>query len=174
MKLEKLISSYVVYSGKIFDVEQRKVELPDGRKGLYDIVKSPNACAIVAIDEDDNVVMVKQYRQSAQRCLLEIPAGKIDKGEDPKECALRELQEETGYKAKKIEKLFSIRMSPGFCTEVIHIYKATQLTLGKTDFDENEFIETIKIPLNDICDMIKNCEIEDAKTISGILTIIKR
>jgi ADP-ribose pyrophosphatase len=130
MKLdEQLICKKTVYSGKIFDVEQRKVTLPDGREGHYDIVKSSDACAIVAIDDDNNVIMVNQYRQSAEKILLEIPAGKIDPNEDPDVCALRELAEETGYRAEKVEKLASVRVSPGFLTEVIHIYKATGLSL---------------------------------------------
>jgi ADP-ribose pyrophosphatase len=118
--------------------------------------------------------MVNQYRQSAEKVLLEIPAGKIDPGEDPDVCALRELAEETGYSAEKVEKLASVRVSPGFLTEVIHIYKATGLTLGDTNFDEDEFIETIKIPLSKTSDMIKNGEIEDGKTISGLLMVMKR
>lgn len=175
MKLdEQLICKKTVYSGKIFDVEQRTVKLPDGREGIYDIVKSFDACAIVALDDDDNVIMVNQYRQSAKKVLLEIPAGKIDPGEDPDVCALRELAEETGYRANSIKKLASIRVSPGFVTEVIHIYKATGLTLGDTDFDDDEFIEITKIPLSSVYDMISSGEIEDAKTISGLLMVMKR
>ncbi len=168
---EKILDKKTVYSGKIFDVEQRTVELPDGRQTLYDIVKNPNACAVVALDEDDNVIMVRQFRQSAGKVLLEIPAGKIDKGENPDICAERELKEETGYEAQKIEKLFGVRVSPGFSTEIIYIYKATGLTLGETDFDEDEFIETEKIPLKKLYEMIKKGEIEDAKTVSGILAL---
>ena len=173
MQLEQQVKSKkTLYTGKVFDIEQIKVTLPDDREGTYDIVKSPNACAIVALDEEENVIMVKQYRPSANKVLWEIPAGKIDEGEEPEPCAIRELQEETGYIAGNIESLFSIRVSPGFCTEVIHIYKATELTLGKTDFDDDEFIETTKIPLIQVLKMIKNGEIEDAKTISGILAVI--
>jgi len=168
---EKLINTKTIYSGKIFDVQQRMIELPDGRQTQYDIVKNPNACAIVALDSDDNVIMVRQFRQSAGKILLEIPAGKIDKGEDPDNCAARELKEETGYSAQKIERLFGARVSPGFSTEIIFIYKATELTLGETDFDEDEFIETEKVPLEKAYKMIKKGEIEDGKTISGILAL---
>ena len=168
---EKLISSKTIYNGKIFDVQQRNIELPDGRQTVYDIVKNPNACAVVALDEDENVIMVRQYRQSAGKVLLEIPAGKIDEGEEPDTCAARELQEETGYAAQKIERLFGMRVSPGFSTEIIYIYKATKLTLGKTNFDEDEFIETIKVPLKKLYEMIIKGEIEDGKTISGVLAL---
>ncbi len=172
MKLKgQLIDEKTLYSGKIFDVKQAKVELPDGRLGIYDIVKSPDACAVVALDDNNNVIMVKQYRPSAEKIMLEIPAGKIDEGEDPAKCALRELSEETGYRAQEIEKLFSIHVSPGFCTEIIHIFKAAKLTLGDTDFDDDEYIQMVKIPLEKTYDMIKNGEIEDAKTISGLLAM---
>lgn len=168
---EKLLKTETIYDGKIFDVQQRTIELPDGRRTVYDIVKNPNACAVVAMDDDDKVIMVRQFRQSAGKVLLEIPAGKIDEGEDPDTCAVRELQEETGYLANTIEKLFGIRVSPGFSTEIIHIYKATGLTPGDTNFDEDEFIETIKVPIKELYNMIKKGEIDDAKTISGILAV---
>ena len=168
---EKLIGNKTIYSGKIFDVQQRAIELPDGRQTVYDIVKNPNACAIVALDRDDNVIMVRQFRQSAGKVLLEIPAGKIDRGEDPDTCAARELREETGYTAQNIERLFGARVSPGFSTEIIYIYKATGLSLGETSFDEDEFIETVKVPLKEAREMIKKGEIEDGKTISGVLAV---
>ncbi|MCK5129243.1 MAG: NUDIX hydrolase [Clostridiales bacterium] len=174
MKLiENIISRKKVYQGKIFDVEQRLVTLPNQKEGIYDIVQSADACAIVALDAQGNVILVNQFRQSAEKVLLEIPAGKIDVGEDPDKCAARELQEETGYEAGKIAKLFSIRVSPGFCTEIIHIYKASELVAGKTAFDEDEFIETIKVPLDEAINMIQQGIIEDAKTIAGLLAVDK-
>lgn len=168
---EKLINTETIYNGKIFDVELRKIELPDGRQTVYDIVKNPNACAIVALDGEGSVIMVRQYRQSAGKVLLEIPAGKIDEGEDPDTCAARELSEETGYTAQNIERLLSARVSPGFSTEIIYIYKATGLTPGDTNFDEDEFIETVKVPIDEAYKMIKKGEIEDGKTISGVLAV---
>ena len=171
---EKLIKTDTIYNGKIFDVQQRTIELPDGRQTVYDIVKNPNACAVVALDDDDNVVMVRQFRQSAGKVLLEIPAGKIDEGEDPDTCASRELAEETGYSADKIDRLFGIRVSPGFSTEIIYIYEAYGLTLGATNFDEDEFIEMEKVPLKTLHEMILKGEIEDAKTISGILAVYNK
>jgi ADP-ribose pyrophosphatase len=168
---EKLIETETIYTGRIFNVELRKIKLPDGRQTVYDIVKNPNACAIVALDGEDNVIMVRQFRQSAGKVLLEVPAGKIDEGEDPDACAARELAEETGYTAQKIERILSARVSPGFSTEIIYIYKATGLTPGETDFDEDEFIETVKVPLKKAYGMIKKGEIEDGKTISGVLAV---
>ncbi len=168
---EKLINLETIYEGKIFDVQQRLIELPDGRQTVYDIVKNPNACAVVPMDDDGNVIMVRQFRQSAGKVLLEIPAGKIDEGEDPDTCAVRELQEETGYIAGNIEKLADMRVSPGFSTEIIYIYKAENLEIGETNFDEDEFIETVKLPLSEVYRMITKGEIEDGKTICGILAV---
>ena len=173
MKLEqKIISQETVFEGKVFDIEKVRVKLPDGRCGTYDIVKTSDACAVVALDDMQNVIMVRQFRQSAEKVLLEIPAGKIDEGEEPKECAVRELQEETGYKAGNIEKILSIRVSPGYTTEVIHVYKATELAISDTNFDEDEFIETVKIPVDEVIEMIKKGEIEDGKTIAAIFAAI--
>ncbi len=168
---EKLIKIETIYEGKIFDVQQRLIKLPDGRETVYDIVKNPNACAVVPMDDEGNVIMVRQYRQSAGKVLLEIPAGKIDEGENPDKCAVRELQEETGYIAGNIEKVVDMRVSPGFSTEIIYIYKAYNLTQGETNFDEDEFIETEKIPLEDMYQRVIKGEIEDGKTICGILAV---
>lgn len=117
--------------------------------------------------------MVRQYRITADKILLEIPAGKIDAGESPLECVNRELKEETGYIAKNIKFLFAPLVSPGFATEHIHIYLATDLTLDEIDLDDDEFVETVKIPLAKAVDMIMNDEIEDSKTISGILAVAR-
>ncbi len=167
----KIISEKKIYKGKIFDINQLNVTLPDDRARVYDVLETSNACAVLALDDKDNIVLITQYRPSAGKIMLEIPAGKIDEGEKPETCAVRELKEETGYTAGKIEKMFSMYVSPGYSTEIIHIYKATKLTLGTTDFDEDEFIETTKIPLKDAIEMIENGDIEDAKTISAILAV---
>lgn len=116
---QKTIESKTVYRGPIFHVEKHKVELPNKKIGTRDIVVNPNACAIVALDNDMNVIMVYQYRDSAQKVLAEIPAGKIDGDEDPFDCAKRELQEETGYISDNMVLLFKSRVSLGFSTEII-------------------------------------------------------
>ncbi|MBN2882520.1 MAG: NUDIX hydrolase, partial [Clostridia bacterium] len=114
---EKFISKETVYKGSFMEVEKRKYALCNGREAYRDIVVHPQACAVVAIDGDDNLYLVKQYRAAFDRILLEIPAGKMDPGELPEECVKRELEEETGLTAKKFTLLSSIAVSPGFCTE---------------------------------------------------------
>ena len=167
--LEKKINRETLLKGVIFNVERHTVLLPNGVEAIRDVVVNPNASAIVAIDKENNVIMVKQFRITEEKIMLEIPAGKIDKGEDPLQCAVRELREETGYTAKEIKFLFAPMVSPGFATEHIHIYMAMDLTLGDIDPDEDEFVETVKVPIKEVIDMIMNGEIEDAKTISGVL-----
>ncbi len=172
MRLEETpISSEVVYEGKIFYVEKRMVRLPNGKEARRDIVVNPNATAIVALDDEDRVIMVKQYRESAGRIMLEIPAGKMDPGEDPETCAIRELREETGYRAKSLTKLMGMRVSPGFSSEIIYLFVARDLDLGEVDPDEDEFVEVVKIPLKELVEMIMRGEIEDGKTIAGILAV---
>ncbi len=166
---EQKISSEVIYEGVIFNVEKQRVILPNGNEAVRDIVVNPNASAIVAIDNNNNVIMVKQYRTSNNRIMLEIPAGKLDKGEKPIECAKRELREETGYIPENINFLFSPMVSPGFSTEHIHIFMATNLSLGETDPDDDEFVEVVKLPITEAIEKIMNGQIEDGKTISGIL-----
>lgn len=168
---EKRLSRETVYKGAIFYVEKRMVRLPNGKEARRDIVVNPNATAIVALDDEDRVIMVKQYRESAGRVMLEIPAGKMDEGEDPETCASRELREETGYTAKSLKRLFASRVSPGFSSEIIYTYLAEGLELGDTDPDEDEFVETLKMPLGEVVDMILRGEIEDGKTIAGILAV---
>ena len=166
---EKTISEKTIYDGIIFSVKQKKVLLPNNKEALRDLVVNQNASAIVPIDANSNVIMVKQYRTTAETVMLEIPAGKLDAGEDPIECAARELREETGYSAEKIDFLFSPMVSPGFSTERIHIFMATNLTSGDIDPDEDEFVETVKIPILKVIEMIMSGEISDSKTVSGVL-----
>lgn len=171
---ENRISSKTIYSGPIFDVETHDVILPNGKQAKRDIVVNPNAAAIVAIDDQQRIILVRQYRDSAQRIMLEIPAGKMDPGEDAITCARRELREETGYVATNMESLFAMRVSPGFSSEIIHIMLATDLQLGDTDPDEDEFVEVMHMPIEEITAMIMKGDIQDGKTIAGVLGCIQR
>lgn len=143
-----------------------EVELPDGSRSKRNLIEHPGAAAILPILDDGKILLVKQYRKAIESETLEIPAGKLDKGEAPEVCAKRELEEETGYKAKNIEYLGKIATAPGFCNEIIHLYKATGLTKGEKHTDEDEFTENILVTMDELKKMIKEGEIIDCKTLS--------
>lgn len=170
MKLEeKLLTQDIVYHGKIFDVECCNVQLPNGREARRDLVRNTNAVAVVALTPEGEVILVRQYRLSAKRVMLEIPAGKLEIGEDPQAGALRELEEETGYRAGAIRPLMTYRGSVGFVCEAIYIFVATDLVLGQTHPDEDEFVTVEKIPLEEAAQRCATGQWEDGKTIAGIL-----
>ena len=166
---EKTLERKQIYEGNIIKVESLTVSLPDGKEASRDIVLHPGASVIIPISENGEIYMVTQYRKPIEKVSLEIPAGKLDKGEDPEVCAKRELKEETGLEAGTIKHLISIHSTPGFCNEVLHLYVAMDLKEGDSCADEDEFISCEKIPANKLLDMVLNHEITDAKTIIGIL-----
>lgn len=166
---EKTLSSDPIYSGRVIKVAVDSVELPNGQTSKREVVRHPGAVAIVAIDAEDKLVMVEQYRYAAGKVLLEIPAGTLTPGEDPDACAGRELQEETGYKPGKLEKLGSIFLAPGYSTEVIHLYLATDLVESRLDMDEDEFIEVTRLTWAEVLERITTNAIQDAKTISAVM-----
>ena len=166
---ETYISGETVYNGKFITVEKRKYELCDGKEAQRDIVVHPEACAVVALDGNGDIYLVEQYRAAFDKILLEIPAGKLDPGETPKKALVRELQEETGLTAEKFTRMTSIAVSPGFCTEVIHIYLAENLTQGDTNPDDDEHLLVSKMSLSEAKNAIFEGRFSDAKTITGIL-----
>lgn len=166
---EETISSEMIYEGAIMNVRRDKVTVKDGQTSFREIVEHNGGAAVVALKEDGKVVMVKQFRKPFERDVLEIPAGKIEIGEDPEVTVIRELKEETGYTADHVELLCKYAPSVGYTTEVLYIYKATGLTPGETDFDPQEALDTIEMPLEEVVEMIKAGKILDGKTITGIL-----
>ncbi len=166
--MEKTIKSEFIYKGKVVNLRIDEIELPDGRKSKREIIVHRGASAIVPIDSDNNIVMVRQYRKPAEKFLLEIPAGTLEEGEDPLNCAKRELVEEIGYEAKVFEPLISFYSTPGFTTEKLYLYLARDLHEKKGIPDEDEFIEVERIPLDVAFSMATKSEIEDAKSIIGI------
>ncbi|EGD48723.1 NUDIX hydrolase [Ruminiclostridium papyrosolvens DSM 2782] len=167
---EKTLKTEDIYKGNIIKVQNLTVSLPNGKEATRDIVLHPGASVVVPINEKGELYMVKQFRKPLDMTTLELPAGKLDfSGEDPKVCAERELMEETGLRAGKIEHLVSIHTTPGFCNEVIHMYAATELTQGDSCTDEDEFLDVEKIHVSKLVDMILNHEITDAKTIIGVM-----
>ena len=166
---EKLIESETLFEGKIIKLIKEKVELPNGNEASREIVRHPGGVSIVALDDDNNVYMVRQYRRPFDKIMLEIPAGKLNYGEDHFECGKRELEEETGMLAKKYDFLGKFCLTPGFCDEVHYIYLARNLEKGVMHPDEDEFLEVEKIPFDELFNMIMANEISDCKTVIGIL-----
>jgi len=167
--IEKVLSSETKFEGRIFTVHVDDVELPNGAKSKREIVEHNGGVGIIAVDKDKNVFVVNQYRVVFSEIVTEIPAGKVEKGEDPYDCGVRELEEETGYCAKKFEHLGTFYPTPGYCHEKINIYLATELYPTKQNLDEGEFLEVKKIPLDTLYDMVMQNKIYDAKTVVAVL-----
>ena len=166
---EKTITSEKIFEGKVITLRYDTVVLPNGKEAGREIIEHPGGVAVVALDEEGNVYLVRQYRHPFEKILLEIPAGKLNYGEDPFSCGVRELKEETGLSAKQFDFLGSFMVSPGFCGEKIYIYLARGLSAGDMNLDPDEFLEVEKMPLSNLMDMIMANEIEDGKTVIGIL-----
>ena len=165
----KLLKSEILYKGKVFDHQVDEIEYESGNKSIREIAIHPGGAVVVPIQDDGKIILVKQFRYPLQKKLIELPAGKLDKGEDPLICATRELEEETGYKVKEIKKLGEIYTAPGYCTEILHIYSAKGLTPGNHNREEGEHgMEILELSLNQVEEMILKGEITDAKTIVGI------
>lgn len=150
------------------------IELPDGRRFTLAILRHPSAAAVVPFVDAETVLMLRQYRHAAGGTLWEVPAGKLDPGEDPEACALRELEEETGFRAGRIERLGHIHTSPGFTDEVIHLFSAYELEAGSTSLDAQESLETVPVTVEVLRGMIDGGEITDAKTLCALELAFKR
>ncbi|WP_339249898.1 NUDIX hydrolase [Sporosarcina sp. FSL W8-0480] len=168
---EKTVASDVLFEGKVISLRVEEVELPDGKRAKRELVGHPGAVAVIAITDDKKLVLVEQYRKALNRSIIEIPAGKIEPGEDIEVTALRELEEETGYGANQFEYLQSFATSPGFANEIIHIYVAQGLyKIDKpAQGDEDEFINIIESTLEEAEQMVLDERIFDAKTAFAIL-----
>lgn len=165
---EKTISTQTIYEGKVVKLVVDDVLLPDGQKSKREIVKHAGAVAVIAITKEEKLVLVRQYRKALGKTMLEIPAGKLEPGEKPIDCALRELEEETGYRAKTLKPLYSFYTSPGFANEIIHLFQAEGLQKGETHLDQDEFIELVEYSLEACFQAIEAEEICDAKTILAV------
>lgn len=168
---EKTMKSEKIYEGRILNLRLDTVELPDKKYAKREIVEHPGAVAIIPVTDENEVVLVKQFRKAIESQLLEIPAGKVEHGENPVNCAIRELKEETGYSAKDIQFLFEFYTSPGFSNEKMHLFLAKGLTEGESQPENDEYIVVEKIKLDKLIEMINNGELSDSKTIVGILTL---
>lgn len=169
MKLfEKTLSEDYKFKGKVINLKVQQVELPNGKVGTRELVEHPGAVAIVAYLDANTIILVEQFRKAIDEIILEIPAGKIERGEDIKFCGIRELEEETGYKANKFEYLGKIVTAPGFTDEYIYLYKATELIKGEVNRDEDEFMNVKAYNIDEIKKMVKEGKIIDGKTIAAL------
>ena len=166
---EKTMKSERIFEGKVLTLRVDTIELPNKKYSKREIIEHSGGVAIVAVTDEWEIVLVKQYRKAIEDFLLELPAGKLEYGEDPLECGKRELKEETGYTAGSMELLSETYSSPGYSTEKIYIYLARDLVAGESALDEGEYLEVDKIKIEKLIEMVNNNKIKDSKTINGIL-----
>jgi ADP-ribose pyrophosphatase len=165
-----------VFAGRVVTLRIKSLPQPDGSRRLREVVEHAPGAAIVAVDDAGQVLLVRQHRPAVDADLLELPAGIVDPGEQPIDCARRELEEETGYTAQRLEPLLSFYSSPGFCTEVLHVFVATGLRecLTGPSADDEEELEVVRLPLAEAIEAILRGELSDAKTVSGLLAYWRR
>ncbi len=174
MSEEKIVSTRTVFSGRAVRLKVETVELPDGRETTREIVEHDDCVAMVPLDSADNVLLVQQFRTAPGKSLLEIPAGGIDRGEDPERAVRRELQEEIGYVPGKLEKLGGFYSTPGYCTEYLHLFLATDLTPGRLFAEDTAGITVVRVPVGRLRGLIDSGAICDAKSIAGLLIFLER
>ncbi|MDR0399086.1 NUDIX domain-containing protein [Candidatus Endomicrobiellum devescovinae] len=167
--IEKTLNKKLIYKGKFTELFCDEVQLPNGNSATREYINHPGAAAVLPFIDKENIVLVKQYRYAIGKVTYEIPAGKIDAGETPIECITRELEEETGYIAKKFELLLSFYPTSALSNELLHIFSAFNLEEGNFNPDEDEFVEKEIVNFKNALDMIKDGQIKDSKTIISLL-----
>ena len=170
MRMNKTIKENVIYEGRICRFTHNEVEFEDGSTGYRDVLNLAGAVAILAFDDDDNTFLVDQYRHAVSDQLLELPAGMLENNEDPVEAALRELEEETGYKSDNVEFLCDTYTAAAFCSEIVRIFVATNLIKGKQHFDRDEEVMVEEWKPDDLKKAIYEGQLKDGKTVSGLMT----
>jgi ADP-ribose pyrophosphatase len=167
------VSSRRAYSGRVISLDVDEVRFPDGSTGSLEMVRHPGASAVLPVlrpdDEDPEVLLIRQYRYAADGYLYEVPAGRLDAGESPEDCAHRELREETGYTAERVVRLFTMFTTPGFTDEKIHLFLATGLRTGESEREADEFLELVPTRLSQALSMVERGEIQDSKTALTLL-----
>lgn len=168
---ERTVESKTLFDGVIVTLKVDQAQLPDGKVATREVVEHPGGVAILALDEENNVTLVQQYRYPFHQVLLELPAGKLDAGEDHRPAAIRELSEETGLEAGELTYLGHIYASPGFCDEALHMYLARDLTRARQHLDEDEFLDVVTMPFDTLVEQVMSGEITDAKTVATVLKV---
>lgn len=173
-KPEHQLERRELYKGKIFRLDKDTVRFPDGSESEFDIVRHPGAAAVVPFlsdpeGEEPQILLLRQFRYAADGYIYEIPAGRLDAGEEPQDCAVRELKEETGCTADRIEPMFTMFTTPGFTDETIHVFMATGLTHGQSAREPDEFAEVVIMRLSEALELIQQGAIPDGKTALAIL-----
>lgn len=168
---ERLLSTERVYAGRAVGLRVDTVEKPSGRRTTRDVVEHDDCVAVVTLDAEDNVLLVRQFRHAVDKELLEIPAGGVNPGETPDQAVRRELQEETGYFPSRLKKLGGFYAAPGYCTEYLHIYLATDLVWSPLHAEDTEGIELVRVPSTAVPELISSGKICDAKSIAALLSV---
>jgi ADP-ribose pyrophosphatase len=168
-KYERL-NRELIHKGAIIDYYQDTVKIPNGNVAKWDFIKHKGAAAVIPVKEDGTIIMVRQFRNALDRETLEIPAGGLNSTEEPTDAAaMRELEEETGYKTDKLELLLSLRTTVAFCNEKIDVYVATELKPSKQHLDEDEYLDVVSFSIDELIQMIYDCKIQDSKTVAALL-----
>jgi ADP-ribose pyrophosphatase len=171
---EETLSSEIIYRGRAIGVRVDQVQMPGGRVTTREIVEHADCVAIIAIDDSNNLLLVNQFRKPVEKELLEIPAGGIEPGENPADCVRREMREETGYLPRKVERLGGFYSTPGYCTEYLYLYLATDLVPSPLQAEDTEGVQLKRVPPDEIIGLIESGVICDAKSIAGLLIYLKR
>lgn len=173
MTSEKTLTSQIIYDGRAVRLRVDTVQAAGDRQTTREIVEHADCVAVVAVDADANILLVNQFRKPVEKELLEIPAGGIDAGENPETAVRRELQEEIGYLPQRIERLGGFYSTPGYCTEYLYLYLATDLTPSQLYAEDTGSIEVVRVPISQITELISSGRICDAKSIAGLLAFLE-
>lgn len=166
---ESVLQTETIYEGRVVNLYLETVRLPDGTEAVREVIRHGGAVAVVPLHDDGQITLVRQFRLPAGIALLEIPAGTLEPGEDPHDCAVRELQEEVGLFPGRLTRIGGIFLAPGYSSEYIHLFVATDLRPSTLQGDDDEFLEVVRMPFGELLELIDRGEMEDAKTITAVL-----